>query len=83
MGVRSLHGLEPQCVTPRMKVDLSTVRAWLERVWIENSLPARGTGAARTRAPLGLFFGITVSRLPADMQPDPRLEMGADGAQSL
>jgi len=52
-------------------------------MWIENSLPARGAGAARTRAPLGLLLGITVRRLPADMQPDPRLEMGADGAQSL
>jgi hypothetical protein len=66
-----------------MEVDFSAVRSWLQRVWIENSLPARGAEAARTRTPLRLSFRIAIGRLLGDTQVDPRLEMGANGAQCL
>ena len=70
-------------MTSLMEVDLSAVRSWLERVWIENSLPARAAEAARTHTPLPLSSRIAIGRLLGDMQVDPRLEMGANGAQSL
>jgi len=66
-----------------MEVDFSTVRPLLERVWIENSLPARGAAAARTHTPLHLSSRIAIGRLLGDMQVDPRLEMVANGAQAL
>jgi hypothetical protein len=70
-------------MTSRMEVDSPAGRSWLGRVWIENSLAARGASAAGTRTPLRLSSRIAIGRLLGDMQVDPRFEMVANGAQSI
>ena len=47
-----------------MEVDLAAVRSRLERVRVQNPLPARGARAAGTRALLGLASRIAIGRLP-------------------
>lgn len=88
LGFLSFHGVEPQCLTSGMEVELSPLRAGrigqVERVRIQNPPAARN---AKTAIPLTLslsFARITVGRrlrrLLRNAQADLRFDPSAIGA---